>query len=951
MYRPDYEYQCLLGIFEPLATQYHPNYILDYDASTHDFVADPTTAINHFGCTNVFDFSATGSPKALLIARPFRGGYALVEHYASGTGWDADVVALSSVSQETPRLVWLPDNVRKVVFNIDIEDMGYDKSWYEDSDTITDECDRDFINSLGLYFMYDANPYYSKFQLVKEADSSASTGRFLRDKVTTDLTFRGADFDKLVADSVSEYAICAVAFYEKFEEEPTQDYMAACMYFNRAEAEISFSECYVKPKLNTLDNYSWLLDKYSVEKNMVSIGAATKRMKIPIPPIIQLYTPGAAALTNICNDTSWEQEVTDPDISTNELLKRGFRYINENNVVSQIPHFAPQQNESLWIVLYYHTMWGADSYIFYMCNAQTKEYCYYDKVTYDQDPTDEFPYDELRFRYNNGAVEYYNPNTGRVLHSSMYSGNWLPHDREFVDTDFGTFGGVEWDGVTSQVSAGINWFPSRQPIWVRVLTYSEDAPDRYAIGDFATPSPWYNKIVAAETPQFSPNPQHATGYYTLISDWFKLQESNEHTKRPTEYGLYQPELYYTNENLASYSYLSGLRPLPILKSWWGEYSFWCDLKGDTVSAQLATWTTYAEVRDCFPLAEVIRKLLNAYGVSFEFTSTWKNSHLLYGDTNTIQVGGKPNYLKNRYTYLVPATNITRGKYTQAAQKAMISLKDLLDEICNACNAGWHIDKDGLHIEGNEWYDAGHTYNGFDYYDPTFNFEDIADEFNDTNILYGQIGSTANTDKLWHTLSLNAGDQATKHFKTNEMQAKAPFCKADDSITPKLEFDLLQAVATEGVSSDSILCIGTDSTYIYAYVQNHTIYAVTAEKADIFATTIYEAKVGSVSTGVAARIMNKSFSWPYLKGRYMFGLPADVSLIYFGWLQSAEYFSTMAKAYVKPHRSMKIRMPIVSELYTRSWSLVKTTLGYGVISRIDTDMIDRVADVTVDILEY
>lgn len=941
MYRPDHEYQCLLGIFEPLSTRFTPRYMYD-----DEFERVIQTAADGVGSTNIFNFTSGNSPKALLIARPFRhnrnGGYAWVEHYVSGSGYVVEAVNLYSSGAETPRLVWLPDNVRRVVFNIEVEDMGYDISWYDSASQITDECDKDFINSLGLYFMYDAKPYYSKFQVVKEADSSASTGRFLRDKVTTDLAFRGADFDKLVDDSVSEYAICAVAFYERFEDDPTLDYMAACCYFNRADAEVNFSECYVKPKFNTLDNYSWLLDKYSVEKNMVSIGAATKRMKIPIPPIIQIYTLGANAVTNICNDTCWEQEVTDPDISVNDLLKCGFRYANTNNVASQMPHFATQQNESLWFVIWERRTFGTDRYLFYIADPQTREYVYFCKSNYDPDPTDEFPYDELRFRYNNGAVEYYNPNTGRVLHSTVYSGNWLPHNNEYLDEDFGEFGGISWSGVTSEVSNSTNLqytHVSRQPIWVRVLMYSADAPDRYAIGDFATPSPWYNKIVAANPVQlFGSN-------YTGIDSWLKFQESNDHTKKPTEYGLYQPDLYYTNENLTNYSYLSGLKPLPILKSWWGDYSFWCDLKGDTVSAQLATWTTYVEVRDCFPLDEVIRKLLNSYGIAFNFTNTYANSRLLYGST------GQANYIKNRYTYLVPATNITRGKYTQAAQKAMISLKDLLDEICNACNAGWHIDKDGLHIEGNEWYDAGHTYNGFDYYDPTFNFEDIADEFNDTNILYGQIGSTANTDKLWHTLSLNAGDQATKHFKTNEMQAKAPFCKAEDSISPKLEFDLLQAVATEGVSSDSILCIGTDSTYTYSYHSGGTIYIVTAEKADIFATTIYEAKVGSVSTGVAARIMNKSFSWPYLKGRYMFGLPADVSLIYFGWLQSAEYFSTMAKAYVKPHRSMKIRMPIISELYTKNWSLVKTTLGYGVISRIDTDMIDRVADVTVDILEY
>lgn len=259
-----------------------------------------------------------------------------------------------------------------------------------------------------------------------------------------------------------------------------------------------------------------------------------------------------------------------------------------------------------------------------------------------------------------------------------------------------------------------------------------------------------------------------------------------------------------------------------------------------------------------------------------------------------------------------------------------------------CNAGWHIDKDGLHIEGNEWYDAGHSYNGVNY-SPNFDFESVIDEFNNTNTLYGQLVSSPDTDSLWHTLSMTADDVATKHFATTEMQAKAPFCKKGENMSPKFVYDLLEAIATDGVSEDSIICLGSYRSGVYI--------VGTPEPVRIDSTTIYEVKVGIVSSPVQARILNRAFSWPYLKGRHMFGLPADKSLIDFGWLQSAEYYSTLAKAYTKPHRTMKIRMPIVSSLYTENWQLVKTTLGYGVISRVDIDLITRVATMTVDILEY
>lgn len=946
MYRPNHDYDCYIGIYDPQGKLYRFAPYYKYD---NTFTRVAQTAGDAMGAMSLFNFGSTYTdfyPEALLVARPLRqGAEAIIEHKV-GNSWTVSTISLYAANAETPRMVVLPAYTRKVAINLRIEDMGYDPTWYDESDTIHDPCDTDCINNLGLFFMTKANPDYSKLQLVKEADSQASYGRFLRDKLSTDLTFRGADFDRLVDDSVTEYAVCAVAFVERFAEEPMLDRLAACCYFNRAEADVNFSEHSLTPKLNTLDNYSWLLDKYSVQKNIVSIGTSPKHVKIPIPPIIQLYTLGAAAVTNICNDTSWEQEVSDPDISVNELKHRGFRLIT-GGAAAQIPHFATAPNEALFITIWERRTFAQDRYIFYVANPQTKEYAFCSTSGDVPDPSDEFPYDEMRFRYKNGSVEYYNPNTGAVLHSSLYNGHWLPIlTNEYLDENFGTYGGIAWDGATSEFAGGITSQYTGiyvQPLWIRVLGYSNDAPDRYRIGDFATPSNWYNTI-------YADNDQN----YSSISSWLKLQETNLHTHKPTEYGLYQPDLYYTNDGLGGYSYLSGLKPLPILKSWWGDYSFWVDLQGDTVSAQLATWTANVEVKDCYAVDDVIRRLFISYGVPFDFQGNYVGSKLLYGMTNSNPPVKLPNHLKCLHTYLIPASNITRGKYTQAAQKMMLSLKELLDELCMVCNAGWHIDNTGLHIEGNEYYDAGHTYYGFDYSSP-FNFENIVDEFNNTNTLYGQIASESDTDSLWHTLSMEADDYATKHFSDTKMFAKAPFCKGDDSISPKFTFDLLEAVATDGVPEDGIIMLGGDSTYTWTYITHSggssIINLVHADKVDIFQTNLYEAKIGSLSSPMAARIMNKAYSWPYLKGRHLFGTPADISLMDIGWLQSAEYFSTMPKTYVKPHKTMKIRMPIVSDTYVNSWQLVKTTLGYGVIGRIDVDMISRVADFTVNILEY
>lgn len=939
MFRPDQEYQCLLGIYEPLNKQYHPNH--KYDSNMQPVNTTPADVGGCVGCTSITNFIL--SPvKAILVARPFRsGGEAVVRHKVN----DAYVVStypLYDATLETPRLIWLPDDVSSIVFNIRVEDMGYEPSWYDQNSPITEDCDQDFINTLGLYFMYDANPYYSKLELVKEPDSQASSGRFLRDKLTTDLTFRAFDFDRLAA--ASEYAVCAVAFYERFEQNPSQDYLAACCCFNRADAEVSFSECYVKPNLKTLDNYSWLLDKYSTEKNIVGIQATTQEVSIPIPPVIQLYIYGSNTVTNICNDTCWEQEVGDPDASIDELRKMGFYRISARKIHDEMPVFYDYSCYRL--SLQYQPFLGEYRYLHYDYNADTMEYSFTGTSdNYSEAATDEFPYDMFKFRLRNGVVECYDPRTERIFGSQIYSGAW-PAEYDVIHfNNFVSGLGHNWSLMSSHLTY---WgLFEATPILVRMLCHSDTETDLYAIGDFASLPKWYNKLaygipvsnyVWYEGYDIAMPPMMGG---TDVELMFKFYETNQHVKKPTEYGNYQPDLYYTNESLPENSYLQGLKPLPFGKSWWGEYSFWVSLVGSDVQVWLNSFTTRVKIKDCFTLDSVIKRLLNSYGLSFAFDNTYISSRLIYGQANL------PNYLKCLYPYLVPSTNITRGKYTQAAQKAMLSLKDLLDEICGMCNAGWHIDREGLHIEGNEWYDAGHSYNGITY-SPNFDFESVIDEFNNTNTLYGQLVSSPEIDKLWHTLSMESDDSSTKHFAETEMQAKAPFCTKNDSLSEKFAYDLLEAVAVpDSIDEDGIIMLGVDSAF------SVTIGGVThtTRRVDITTTSMYEVKIGSVSTPVQARIMNKAFSWPYLKGRHMFGLPADKSLIDFGWLQSAEYFSTLPKAYTMPHRTMKIRMPIVSALYTENWQLVKTTLGYGVISRVDIDLITRVATMTVDILEY
>lgn len=916
MNRPDKEYRCLLGIHEPLIITYTAEY--KYDANLNQV---PTTAADAMGCTNILSTQGK-SPYGLLVSKPFReGSEAIVEYYNNGV---PSIVSISlyEANASVPRLLVLPSSVTRIVYNLVVEDMGYDSSWYEGTDRITDACDKDAINGLGLFLMYDARPYYSQLQLSKEQDANAPSGRFLRDNVQTDLTFRAEDYEAIV--DVSEYATCAVVFLETFDNFEYNN-IAACLCFDKAGAEVNMSECYVKPNLKALDAYTYLLDKYSAQKNIVGLSIPTKPVTFTIPPVIQLYVTGSIAVTNICGDSCWEQEVGS-SISYGELRSAGFWPIGGNKIPSELPNMTTDR--ALNIALWSRRTFGLDRYILYSLNITTGEYLFRSTENYNDEPTDDFPYDILRFRYQNGAAEYYDPRTGRVFARYPYAGRWPP-----IPADQGGFN----TGVNNFVEAGGHWwgayslnYDGNVAVWGRILYHDPEGSDSYVISRFAPLTKWYNRLA------YPVDYEH----FLPWADKLLFKQTNLHVKKPTEYGIYQPDLYYTNEDLPIDSYLSGLKPLPFAKSWWGEYSYWVDLVGQDVDSWLGSFTSTATVNDCYAIADVLTALLKAYGVPYSFSASSAGSALIYGTS-------LPNYLKCVDLVLTPASNITRGMYTQAAQKGMISLKDLLDEICSVANAGWHIDYSGLHIEGREYYDRGHSYQSMQMADLDFDFESVIDEFNDTNVLYGQIAHKPDVDNLWHTLELGGGEQSTRHFATTQMQAKAIFCKKSESVTKSIAYDLLSAIAIDGaVSNDEIIMLGITSKYSIVNRTRGPIWRVSLD-----ASSVVEVKVDSTSSPVASRILNRALSWPYLKGRQCFGLPADKSLVEFGWMQISESLATMEKAYTRPHRHIDIRMPVVSRLFTLNWSFVKTTVGYGVVSGMKIDLVSRVADISVDILEY
>lgn len=169
--------------------------------------------------------------------------------------------------------------------------------------------------------------------------------------------------------------------------------------------------------------------------------------------------------------------------------------------------------------------------------------------------------------------------------------------------------------------------------------------------------------------------------------------TDNYSTQPTEYGLNNIGSYFTTPND-----LTGDRFYPIAKDRWITASIWFKFSYYDWLMEPEWRNTYV-LRDAFGFSSVIDLLLKQISPNYYFIES--NSLFLYGD----------NPLKEDAfrLYITPKTNITKSNYSQAAQKAELSLKQLLDMLWGVYGCKWHMEGEALHIEHVSYYKQGHTY--------------------------------------------------------------------------------------------------------------------------------------------------------------------------------------------------------------------------------------------------
>lgn len=265
---------------------------------------------------------------------------------------------------------------------------------------------------------------------------------------------------------------------------------------------------------------------------------------------------------------------------------------------------------------------------------------------------------------------------------------------------------------------------------------------------------------------------------------------------------------------------------PIAQSYWTGVSFWFrfDLNDSAIEPLLRKEYT---LKDAYPLSSVIDRLLQEATLS---------SH------NSISFYGEPKYSKFLYDYSNPIdpdanyklfitqkSNILAGEYEQPAQKAVITLRQVLDMLRDAFRCYWWIEWDGeegeymLRIEHISYFMNGGAY--FSTPNVGIDLTQLVNPRNEKKWSYGVNQVKYNKDELPERYEFKWADDTTEYFEGNPIEIVSKFVKSGEiesvavnRFNSDLDYMLLNPSASDSDGFALISAVKNNGRWKVPYLQ-------------------------------------------------------------------------------------------------------------------------------------
>ena len=774
----------------------------------------------------------------------------------------------------------------------------------------------------------EVKPYYKN---LKKQQKKESGQMFFRESLEGKITLHGYSYEFVKSTSIED----VLGFYIY-----KHGALFSSNQFSKSDCSFDHSKCSVELKLKPQDKYEKILNAYDNTYDLMKLPIAKSRISMLKRSAIQLYVQGSEVITTYISGTWWEDEVIEAADNQNELADKyhfakgpsfseislsGFNYdINAaykiipgkliwNGVSTRVDGNGNTYKLPCSIV--FTKVGSAGDHIFYSLNEVPYNVVRMSDGTstgYRYTGFEEDGYDYY-YIYDTYRIEIYTDRDGKgakIYQSEQVFGN---------DSDFALKQGA---GLYKMVKIS-QPTPNKEPspdsfyigeniinyqIWGRLLCDVDRSANGLTLydlpyDDFATERANFKKCIGLT---------FSEGESAII----QFKQSDNTQKEPTSYGLNDYGEYFIapefrsviNNNMRLYAY-------PLARSTWGNTSIWIAQEN---SGQFGVehWSKqfYKKIQnhDCMEIGAVIKALLNKIDSSIRFESTPEYSEYLYQMQQ--HIGS---------VYITQKSNILKGEYDQAAQKAEITFSQIMKMLRDCYRCYWFIDSENrFRIEHVRFFMNGGSYDSLN---EQIDLTQKYDKFNKKSVLFGQQGISYNKTELASRYEFAWSDNTT------------------EAMGGGFTVDVLSNFVEQGkVENINIEAFTSDIDYMMLMPNDFSqdgfaLIAARHDEVSIVYSEIYDRKYELAP--MRLYIQNYYASFINLFRNYLYDMPA--------YKITTSVDNTDVSVYsvqgIKKCMEQKIEIPFEPKVNS---GFIKTDIGNGFIDSISTDIDTNISSIVL-----
>lgn len=740
------------------------------------------------------------------------------------------------------------------------------------------------------------NPHYKELNKKYAKENGQA---FFRITLDGKITLFGDDYELINNASIEDNLLFVIDKYNRTTNKWTEYYKGE---FNKTDCKLDYEKKSCELKTSPLDQYTQVMNKYDNTYDLIKLAPAISKVNLHKRALMQVYVRGANSISNFLGGTYWEGDVNEVIDSHADLIgKYYFSYVKAGN-----EFYVSGADISAVNGVYAGTN-----------GSWQKWYGYRGQLTKVINSGDNAPYSEedvptvYAIQSKNSRKAAINQETSTYM-ESIYKFQIIR------TSDSAVLYESEWQFYinTTDIDAD-NIYIGRDDI---KMINTSNASDIFTISNVFVYHVYQRLLCDVDTVEDSEGVKET---YDIPMDDFVFDNRNykkciglrgglffctsRTVTEPTKFGMNDYGEYFTNDFIAATMGVG--RPLPISRNFWANASLWYVYD---------SWYEYFEeslrrqytLRDSYSIGAVIKALLKKIDPSFTHEETSEYSRFLYDSSVPISM--------NRfYVHITPKSNILKGDYDQAAQKAEITFEELMNMLRDCFRCYWYIEDGKFKVEHIYYFMNGGSYSAQTNYQ--LDFTKLKDQFNKKLSSYFQSSIEFDKSELNSRYEFNWMDDVTDLMGNVTLDINANYVQKDKTeevnvsqFTSDIDLMLLDP---SSFSEDgfALLCPTRSGSTMQLPISSVTLQD---ENGDIY----------------DALVQNWYASWSYLVRFYQYDLPA-----YYATCNTlGELYSSDIK------KSMKHTIEFHTEEDPNELRLIKTTIGNGKIDSISINLDTRLA---------